>query len=151
MSLTLSTDRLLAAMAGVRTLVTVMQEETPVGPTDAALVEVAIRDLVPTQDWPYWLLALTTAQNRAVGVIEAWLDSGQLDPDASDHLATILEQVLARGAGTELNEQRLQELVHDAFGRTLDIDELVGPACFVVDTLLCSPDSTTREIVLGKA
>lgn len=151
MSLTLSADRLLAALAGVRTLANVMQEETPIGPTDPSLVEVAIRDLAPAQDWPYWLLALTTAQNRTIGVIEGWLDSGKLGQEACDELAALLEQVLARGAGTELNEQRFQELVLDAFSRTLDIEELVGPACFVVNTLLCSPDPTTREIVLGNA
>jgi hypothetical protein len=47
----LVTDRLLAAKAGVRMLVAVLQEQTPLGPTDADLVEVALRDT--------WRLQLT--------------------------------------------------------------------------------------------
>ena len=150
MSLQLSTDRLLAAVDGVRMLATVMHEEAPVGPTDAALVEVAIRELAPQQEWPYWLLVLTAAQNRTVGVIEAWLDSGQIEQQTCDYLLAMLEQLLAQGGGAQLNEQRFQELVADTFSRTVDTEELVVPACFVVDTLLWAPDPATWEIVLGE-
>lgn len=150
MSLRLSTNHLLAALDGVRTLATVMQEETPLGPTDAALVEVAIRDLAPAPDWPYWLFALAAAQSRAVDVIETWLDSDQLEDEARDYLTVILGQVLERGAGTPLTEQRFEQLVVDAFGRTVEIEELVGPACLIVNALLCTPDPPTHEFVLGQ-
>ena len=151
MSLRLSTSQLLAALAGVRTLATVMQEETPLGPTDAALVEVAIRDLAPAPDWPYWLFALAPAQARAVEVIETWLDySDQLDDEARDYLTVILGQVLERGAGTPMTEQRFEQLVADAFGRTVEIEELVGPACLIVNTLLCTPDPPTHQYILSQ-
>lgn len=61
MQVRLETDRLLAAMAGLRRLTAVMQERTPLGPTDGALVEVAIRDLAPPAEWPYRLLVLAAA------------------------------------------------------------------------------------------
>jgi hypothetical protein len=48
---------LLAAKDGVRVLMAVMQEETPLGPTDPALVEVAVCDLASPADWSYWFLA----------------------------------------------------------------------------------------------
>jgi hypothetical protein len=40
-----------------RVLMAVMQEETPLGPTDPALVEVAVCDLASPADWSYWFLA----------------------------------------------------------------------------------------------
>jgi hypothetical protein len=147
MSLMLVTYRLLAAMDGVRTLTAVMSEQTPLGPVDRALVEVAIRDLAPPADWPYWLLVLEAAQSRAVGAVEAWLDSGQLDGEATDYLLELLEQVLERGAGTELTTERFEELAGDTVARMVDVDELVGPACFVVDIVLAAPD--VLQIVLG--
>jgi hypothetical protein len=127
LSLRLSTNQLLAALAGVRTLTTVIQEETPLGPTDAALVEVAIRDLAPEPDWPYWLFALAPAQGRAVEVLETWLDSDQLEDEAREYITMILGQVLERGAGTPLTEQRFEQLVADAFGRT--VETVGGDAC----------------------
>jgi hypothetical protein len=144
----LVTDRLLAGKAGVRMLVAVLQEQTPLGPTDADLVEVALRDLAPPADWPYWLLVLEAAQNRAVGAVEAWLDSGELEEDPTDYLLELLEQVLERGAGSLLTMERFEALAVDAFGRVVDIDELVGPACYLVNIVLASPDALNT--VLGE-
>ena len=148
MSLMLVTHRLLAAKDGVRALTAVMQEETPLGPTDPALVEVAIRDLAPPADWPYWLLVLEAAQNRTIGAVEAWLDSGQLEEEATAYLLELLEQVLERGAGTELTMERFEELAVNTVGRTVDIDELLVPACFVVNIVLAAPDALNT--VLGE-
>jgi hypothetical protein len=144
----LMTHRLLAAKDGLRALAAVMQEETPLGPTDPALVEVAVRDLASPADWPYWLLVLEAAQSRTVGAVEAWLDSGQLGEAATEYLLELLEEVLERGAGTELTIERFGELAVDAVGRTVDIDELVGPACFIVNIVLAAPDAL--NIVLGE-
>jgi hypothetical protein len=146
--MTLMTHRLLAAKDGLRALTAVMQEETPLGPTDPARVEVAIRNLASPADWPYWLLVLEAAQNRTVGAVEAWLDSGQLEEAATEYLLELLEEVLERGAGTELTIERFEELAVDAVGRTVDIDELVGPACFIVNIVLAAPDAL--NIVLGE-
>jgi hypothetical protein len=146
--MTLMTHRLLAAKEGVRALTAVMQQETPLGPTDPTLVEGAIRDLAPAADWPYWLLVLEAAQSRTVGTVEAWLDSGQLEEPATDYLLELLEKVLERGAGTELTLERFEELTVDAVGRPVDIDELVGPACFVVNIVLAAPDALNT--VLGE-
>jgi hypothetical protein len=125
-----------------------MQEETPLGPTDPALVEVAIRDLASPADWPYWLLVLEAAQSRTVGAVEAWLDSGQLEEAATEYLLELLEEVLERGSGAELTMERFEELAVDAFSRTVDIHELVGPACFVVNIVLAAPDALNS--VLGE-
>jgi hypothetical protein len=146
--MTLTTHRLLAARDGVRALTAVMQEEAPLGPTDPALVEVAIRELASPADWPYWFLVLEAAQSRTVGAVEAWLDSGQLEAAATDYLLELLEEVLERGAGTDLTLERFEELAVDAVGRTVDIDELVGPACFVVNIVLAAPDALNT--VLGQ-
>jgi hypothetical protein len=146
--MTLMTHRLLAAKGGLRALTAVMQEETPLGPTDPAIVEVAVRDLASPADWPYWLLVLEAAQSRTVGAVEAWLDSGQLEEAATEYLLELLEEVLERGAGTELTIERFEEPAVDAVGRTVDIDELVGPACFIVNIVLAAPDAL--NIVLGE-
>jgi hypothetical protein len=146
--MTLMTHRLLAAKGGLRALTAVMQEETPLGPTDPAIVEVAVRDLASPADWPYWLLVLEAAQSRTVGAVEAWLDSGQLEEAATEYLLELLEEVLERGAGTELTMERFEEPAVDAVGRTVDIDELVGPACFIVNIVLAAPDAL--NIVLGE-
>jgi hypothetical protein len=80
--------------------------------------------------------------------VEAWLDSGELDEDATDYLLELLEQVLERGAGSLLTMERFEALAVDAFGRVVDIDELVGPACYVVNIVLASPDALNT--VLGE-
>jgi hypothetical protein len=148
MSLRLATHRLLAAKDGLRALTALMQEETPLGPTDPALVKVAIRYLAPPADWPSWLLVLEAAQRRTVEAVEAWLDSGQLEEAATDYLLELLEEVLERGAGIELTMERFEKLAVDAVGRTVDIDELVGPACFAVNIVLAAPDALST--VLGE-
>ena len=147
MALTLTTENLLAARAGVRKLATRMQEQPP---RDATDVEAAIWDLAPAPEWPYWLLALTAAETRAVGVIEAWLDSNQLDDEEREYLTANLELALEQGAGREPNEEEFHELVAKAFGQPIDIEDLVAPACLALNTLLCTPDPTTWEVILGK-
>jgi hypothetical protein len=128
MSLRLVTHRLLAAMDGVRSLTAVMQGQTPLGPADPALVQLAIRTLAPPADWPYWLLVLEAAQSRAVGAVEAWLDSGQLDEEATDYLLERLAKVLERGAGTELTTQRFEERAGATVARTIDIESTGRPS-----------------------
>jgi hypothetical protein len=76
------------------------------------------------------------------------LDSGRLYGQATDTLLELLEQVLERGAGTELTTEGFEELAVDTAGRTVDIDELVGPACFVVNIVLAAPDALNT--VLGE-
>jgi hypothetical protein len=80
--------------------------------------------------------------------VEAWLDSGELEEDATDYLLELLEQVLERGAGSPLTMERFEALAVDALGRAVDIDELVGPACYVVNFVLASPDALIT--VLGE-
>lgn len=145
----LTTARLLAAITGLRTLVVRMQEETPDAPTDPALVEIAIRDLAPEPDWPYWLLAIEAAQNRAVGIIEGCLDHPLCFDEARDCLTEMLAQVVERGAGAELTVPRFKQLADRAFNEPLDIEALVAPACFVVDSTLTFPDPHMQDLLLG--
>lgn len=61
----------------------------------------------------------------------------------------MLAQVVERGAGEELTVPRFKKLADRAFNEPLDIEALVAPACFVVDSTLTFPDPNMQELLLG--
>jgi hypothetical protein len=56
---------------------------------------------------------------------------------------------VGRGAGKELTVPRFEQLADRAFNQPLDIDALVAPACFVIDSTLTFPDPDMQELLLG--
>jgi hypothetical protein len=72
------------------------------------------------------------AATTGVSIFTPWIDSGDV----------------GRCPGGGEADRVFAELAVDAVGRTVDIDELVGPACFIVNIVLAAPDAL--NIVLGE-
>jgi hypothetical protein len=102
----------------------------------------------PPTETAYSLLVLRAAQNRTIGVVEAWLDQPTINDPIREHLTGLLCDRLASGEGAELDETTMTTLLSDLVRRTVSPNELVGPTRFLLSVLDLTEDASTRRIVV---
>ena len=146
----LETQRLLDAKRDVRELVAegvrrLESGDDPEGPW----IEQLLSDHIPSSNAGYWVIVLRAAQDRTIGVVEAWLDNATIGDELREHLTALLHERLAAGEGAELDERGLGQLVADLLGRTVELSELLGPMRFVLEVLDLTDSEDIHQIVLG--
>ena len=115
----------------------------------AEWVEALVTEQVPASaQTGYWLLALRVAEERAIGVVEAWPDNPSTDPQARQHLTGLLAQILGTNLGAEPRLVDLESLVEDLPKRTLEPGELVGPTRFLLGVLDPTDSPNIHQVIL---
>jgi hypothetical protein len=113
-------------------------------------VEAVVIERVPSgPQVGYRLLVLRAAQERAIGVVEAWLDNPSTDPQAREHLTGLLAQILGSGPRAEPDGGGLELLVDDLLARTPRPSELVGATRFVLSVLDLTDDADIHQMILA--
>jgi hypothetical protein len=114
-------------------------------------VEAAVIERVPSNAQArYRLLALRAAQERAIGVVEAWLDNPSTDPQAREHLTGLLAQILGTNPGAAPDVGGLESLVDDLLARTPEPGELVPATRFVLSVLDLTDMARTGGATMAK-
>jgi hypothetical protein len=147
----LDTTRLLEAKRDVRGLLEEGVRRMMAGddPQDE-WVEAVVIERVPSRARAgYRLLVLRAAQERAIGVVEAWLDNPSTDPQAREHLTGLLAQILGSRPRVEPDGGGLELLVDDLLARTPRPSELVGVTRFVMSVLDLTDDADTHQMILA--
>ena len=115
----------------------------------AEWVEALVTEQVPASaQTGYWLLVLRAAQERAIGVVEAWLDNPATDPQVRQHLTGLLAQILGTSPGAEPRVVDLESLVADLLTRTPERVELVGPTRFLLSVLDLTDSANIHQVIL---
>lgn len=146
----IDTARLVDAKQEVRALLNEGVRRMLVGddPQDE-WVEGFVMERVPTSARiGYWLLVLRAAQERAIGIVEAWLDNPSTYPQAREHLTGLLAQILGTNLGAEPRLFDLESLVEDLLTRTPERGELVGPTRFVLSVLDLTDSANIHQVIL---
>ena len=146
----LDTTRLVEAKRDVRELLEEGNRRMMAGddPQDEWVEAVVIQRVPSPAQNGYWLLVLRATQERAIGVVEAWLDNPTTDPQAREHLTGLLAQILGTSPGAEPDVGGLESLVNDLLARTPEPGELVSAVRFVLSVLDLTDNANIHQMII---
>ena len=146
----IETRQLMEAMADVYDLIEEgIRRLQPGGDPQDGWVESLVIDRMPvSKRTGYCLLALGPVQERAIGVVEAWLDDPSTEPQARDHLTGLIAQLLGARLAADLHDETPELAVEALLTRTPELGEIVGTTRFVLSVLDLTDNLHIHGVIL---
>ena len=133
----IETRQLMEAMADVYDLIEegIRRMQSGGDPQDGWVESLVIDRMPVLKRTGYCLLVLRAVQERAIGVVEAWLDDPSTEPQARDHLTGLIAQLLGARLAADLHDETPRLAVEVLVTRTPELGEIVGATRFVLSVL----------------
>ena len=146
----IETSQLLEAMGDVNDLLEegIRRTQRGADPQDDWVEALVIERMPVAKRNGYCLLAFRAVQERAIGVLEAWLDDPSTEPQARDHLIGLMAQLLGGRLAPDLHAEAPELAVEALVTRTPGLEELVGATRFVLSVLDLTDSPKIHTVVL---
>ena len=142
--------QLMEAMADVYELIEegIRRIQSGGDPQDGWVESLVIDRMPVSKRTGYCLLALGPVQERAIGVVEAWLDDPATDPQARDHLTGLLAQFLGGRLAPDLHDEASEPAVEALLTRSPEPGEIVAATRFVLSVLDLTDSPHIHRVIL---